>query len=76
MQFLHVVKSRSVPSGQVGFFTIIVQPTFTLMAELQHRVKVHRIVPFDHLAYLAVPPFADLTHHVPGCAADSSSDQY
>ncbi|CAK9094572.1 5'-cyclic nucleotide phosphodiesterase 1C (Cam-PDE 1C) (3' [Durusdinium trenchii] len=26
-------------SSQVGFFTIIVQPTFTLMAELQHRVK-------------------------------------
>lgn len=25
---------------KVGFFTIIVQPTFTLMAELQPRVKV------------------------------------
>ena len=24
---------------QVGFFTIIVQPTFALLAELQHRVK-------------------------------------
>ena len=27
------------PSRQVGFFTIIVQPTFALMAELQHPVK-------------------------------------
>lgn len=26
-------------SSQVGFFTIIVQPTFALLAELQHRVK-------------------------------------
>ena len=33
---------------QVGFFTIIVQPTFTLMAELQHRVKAQVCVTRVH----------------------------
>ncbi|CAE7594550.1 Pde1c [Symbiodinium pilosum] len=31
-------------SSQVGFFTIIVQPTFALLAELQHRVKDRLLV--------------------------------
>ena len=67
---------------QVGFFTIIVQPTFTLMAELQHRVKAHVCNMYVSRVYIRLGHrgahcvLQAIAAGLVGCAPDTPSDQY